>query len=180
MPTSKPRITVTLTEYQHAILRKISDSGGLSMSSVISEFMVAAQPTLEKMADAFQQLKQDRYDDHQRVADLLTGLHAERNRNDSRDHMEPRAQRVEKKAEQAAQAGQGTIDTLFPTPETADPARLTTGSADAIQYCASVDTVRPDSHNSRDSGSPWEEVQDDAMRGNKKTNVSRKTKGRKK
>lgn len=80
MPTSKPRITVTLTEYQHAILRKISESSGRSMSGVISEFMLAAQPTLERMAHTFQQLKQDRDEDHQHVAGLLAGLHADRDR----------------------------------------------------------------------------------------------------
>ena len=48
------------------------------MSGVISEFMIAAQPTLERMAYAFHQLKQDRDVDHQRVADMLLELHAER------------------------------------------------------------------------------------------------------
>ena len=48
------------------------------MSGVISEFMIAAQPTLERMAYAFHQLKQDRDMDHQRVADMLLELHAER------------------------------------------------------------------------------------------------------
>ena len=59
MPTSKPRITVTLTEEQHAILRKISAAGGQSMSGVISEVMLMAQPALERMAVSFHQLKQD-------------------------------------------------------------------------------------------------------------------------
>lgn len=180
MPTSKPRITVTLTEYQHAILRRISDSGGLSMSSVISEFMVAAQPTLERMADTFQQLRQDRYEDHQRVADLLTGLHTERDRdrNDWRSPNNQRAERMEKDSrDQANQAGQGTGDFLFPTSETSDRTRLMAGSTDAIQYCASVDTVRPDSRKPRDS--PWNGNQGEEINENKK-NTSRKTKGRKK
>ena len=80
MPTSKPRITVTLTQEQHAILRKISAAGGQSMSGVISEFMLMAQPALERMAVSFQQLKQDLDADRQRVADLLSELHAERPR----------------------------------------------------------------------------------------------------
>ena len=82
MPTSKPRITVTLTEEQHAILRRISAAGGQSMSAVISEFMSMAQPTLERMAVEFQHLKEIREADRQRVVDMLSELHAERMRKD--------------------------------------------------------------------------------------------------
>ncbi|HET7060708.1 MAG TPA: hypothetical protein VFI43_00855 [Nitrosospira sp.] len=96
MPTSKPRITITLTEYQHAILRRISESSGRSMSGVISEFMLAAQPTLERMAHTFQQLKQDRDEDHQRVAGLLAGLNADRDRKILCDQSDVRAERGEK------------------------------------------------------------------------------------
>ena len=78
MPTSKPRITVTLTEEQHAILRQISAAGGQSMSGVISEFMLMAQPVLERMAVEFQQLKQQREADHQLVVEMLSKLHAAR------------------------------------------------------------------------------------------------------
>ena len=80
MPTSKPRITVTLTEEQHAILRKISLAGGKSMSGIISEFMLMAQPALERMAVALQRLKQDTDADRQSVADMLSELHAEHGR----------------------------------------------------------------------------------------------------
>jgi hypothetical protein len=96
MPTSKPRITVTLTEYEHALLRRISESSGRSMSGVISEFMLAAQPTLERMAHAFQQLKQDRDEDHQRVAGLLGGLHADRDRKILCGESDVRAERGKK------------------------------------------------------------------------------------
>src|SRR3954453_23511833 len=78
MPTLKPRITVTLTEEQHAILRKISAAGGQSMSGIISEFLLMAQPALERMAVTLQQLKQDTDADRQRVAEMLSELHAAR------------------------------------------------------------------------------------------------------
>ena len=58
------------------------------MSGVISEFMIAAQPTLERMAYAFHQLKQDRDIDHQRVADMLLELHVER---DHKNRTKPRS-----------------------------------------------------------------------------------------
>ena len=144
MPTSKPRITITLTEYQHAMLRRISDAGGRSMSGVISEFMIAAQPTLERMAYAFHQLKQDR-----RVADMLLELHAERDQKN----------RTSLEADDIGMAS---------PPYPAAPDVLSNSassplgdSAEAIQYCASVDTVRPENPDSRNS--PWEEVEIDTV-----------------
>src|SRR6185312_654920 len=124
MPTSKPRITVTLTEYQHAMLRRISDAGGRSMSGVISEFMIAAQPTLERMAYAFHQLKQDRDADHQRVADMLLGLHAERDQKN--------------RTSLGADVERMTNAPYPPSPSVlSDSASSPLGdSAEAIQYCA--------------------------------------------
>ncbi len=155
MPTSKPRITVTLTEHQHATLRRISDAGGRSMSGVISEFMAVAQPTLERMADAFQQLKQDRDTDHQYVADMLSGLHAKRN--DGR------------------QVGDGARSSF---PAMARPASDQTdstirGEGEAIQYCASVDTVRLDSL--RSHGSAPDESEIEAVYEKRKKITSHKT-----
>ncbi|PTR16277.1 MULTISPECIES: hypothetical protein [unclassified Nitrosospira] len=131
MPTSKPRITVTLTEEQHAILRKISAASGQSMSGVISEFMLMAQPALERMAVSFQQLKQDLDADRQRVADVLSELHAERARNEVS---------ALSRASPAARAE---------APE--HPIRTTGAEPDAIQFCASVDFVRPDTNMANDS-----------------------------
>jgi hypothetical protein len=124
MPTSKPRITVTLTEEQHAILREISAAGGQSMSGVISEFRLMAQLTLERMAVALQQLKQDTDADRKRVADMLSELHAER-----------------------ARRGVPALSSAWPdTPlEAAErPIPTTDAEPHAIQFCASVDFVRPD------------------------------------
>jgi hypothetical protein len=166
MPTSKPRITVTLTEYQHAMLRRISDAGGRSMSGVISEFMIAAQPTLERMAYAFHQLKQDRDVDHQRVADMLLELHAER---DQKNRTSLEADDI------------GMASPPYPAaPDVlSDSASSPLGnSAEAIQYCASVDTVRLENPDSRNS--PWEEVEIDTVHEKQKKNASLKIRGRKK
>ena len=165
MPTSKPRITITLTEYQHAMLRRISDAGGRSMSGVISEFMMAAQPMLERMAYTFHQLKQDRDTDHQRVADMLLELQAER---DQKTRAGVKANRVETANPQCPPSRGGLSD--FVNPSLND-------SAEAIQYCASVDTVRSDTPASRDSR--WDEVEINAVY-EKRKNASSKTKGRKK
>jgi len=169
MPTSKPRITVTLTEYQHMILRRISSAGGRSMSGVISEFMLVAQPTLERMADAFQQLKQDREEDHQRVADLLSGLHAERNGKDLNSKGEPRAQRMPMAQSCGGAEEQGAASTPFPASETSDSAGLTISQgAEAMPYCASVDAVWSENPNSKSRDSPLDEVKNEAVYGNQK------------
>lgn len=58
MATSKPRITVTLTQRQHDVLRSISDNSNQPMSTFISEMLEAALPTLERMAVTFQRVKE--------------------------------------------------------------------------------------------------------------------------
>ena len=131
MPTSKPRITVTLTEEQHAILRRISAAGGQSMSAVISEFMSMAQPTLERMAVEFQHLKEIREADRQRVVDMLSELHAERMRKDGSALL-----RASPKVSLEAMA---------------HPAPTLGTEPDAMQFCASVDFVRPDANMADDS-----------------------------
>ena len=58
MATTKPRITVTLTERQHEVLKIISDCGGQSMSSLLGELIEVSLPTFERMANTFQKLHQ--------------------------------------------------------------------------------------------------------------------------
>lgn len=57
MATTKPRITVTLTNRQHEVLRSISENSGQPMSTFISEMLELSLPTLERMASAFQKIK---------------------------------------------------------------------------------------------------------------------------
>lgn len=57
MATTKPRITVTLTERQHEVLRTISDCVGQPMSRFISELLELSLPSLERMAATFQKIK---------------------------------------------------------------------------------------------------------------------------
>ena len=60
MPTTKPRITITLTERQHAVLRSLSASSGQSMSAYVVEFLEMALPTLERMAVAMQAISKSK------------------------------------------------------------------------------------------------------------------------
>lgn len=56
MATTRPRVTVTLTERQHEVLRAIGQMGGQSMSQMIGELVELSLPTLERMAATFQAL----------------------------------------------------------------------------------------------------------------------------
>ena len=57
MPTIKPRITVTLKEHTHAVLKTISESSGQPISTFIAEMLDSAIPTLERMAVTFKTIK---------------------------------------------------------------------------------------------------------------------------
>lgn len=71
MATSKPRITISLTNHQHDILKSIADSGGASMSGMLGEFIESAMPTFERMAATFQQLKKANDQERARMAEAL-------------------------------------------------------------------------------------------------------------
>lgn len=71
MATSKPRITISLTKHQHAILKSIADSGGASMSGMLGEFIESAMPTFERMAATFQQLRKANDKERARIAEAL-------------------------------------------------------------------------------------------------------------
>jgi hypothetical protein len=71
MSTSKPRITVTLTERQHAVLRSLSKSSGQSMSALVVEFLDVGMPTLERMAAVMQALAESKAVEMGRIRDQL-------------------------------------------------------------------------------------------------------------
>lgn len=51
MGTTKPRITVTLTDEQHATLRALSDMQGRSMSSLVGELVETTMPALDRVLE---------------------------------------------------------------------------------------------------------------------------------
>jgi len=71
MATTKPRITVTLTKRQHDVLKVISECGGSSMSSFVSEMLELSLPTLERMAATFQKIKASQDIERARVVEAL-------------------------------------------------------------------------------------------------------------
>jgi uncharacterized protein (DUF1778 family) len=58
MATTKPRITITLTERQHHLLKTISDASGNSMSYLVTDLIEASEPILERTASTFSHLKE--------------------------------------------------------------------------------------------------------------------------
>ena len=49
MPTSKPRITITLTDQQHALLQAMAGYQGGSMSSIVVDLLETALPVMERI-----------------------------------------------------------------------------------------------------------------------------------
>lgn len=74
MATTKPRITITLTERQHELLRSISDSSGQSMSTLVCELIETAEPVYERMAATFQRLKQQHNQQRERIKSDLDDM----------------------------------------------------------------------------------------------------------
>ena len=57
MATNKRRITITLTDRQYDVVKRMSDSSGQPMSFFISDLVEGALPTMEKMSGTFQQIR---------------------------------------------------------------------------------------------------------------------------
>lgn len=77
MATTKPRITVTLTQHQHDVLRVISDCGGQPMSAFISDMLEQALPVLERMAESFRKIKAAQDEQKKRIVEELDQAQAE-------------------------------------------------------------------------------------------------------
>lgn len=77
MATTKPRITVTLSQRQHDVLRVISECGGSSMSSFVSEILEQSLPVLERMAESFRKIKAAQEEQKKRIVEELDQAQAE-------------------------------------------------------------------------------------------------------
>jgi len=60
MATTKQRLTVTLSDKTHRLLKAISELSDQPMSVFINEMLESAAPTLERMAATFQAIKSSR------------------------------------------------------------------------------------------------------------------------
>ena len=49
MPTVKPRITITLSEHQHAVLSSLAEPQKVSMSSIVVDLLDTTLPVLERL-----------------------------------------------------------------------------------------------------------------------------------
>lgn len=76
MATTKPRITVTLTQRQYEVLKSIAESGGATMSGMLGEFIESAMPTFERMAATFQQVRKANMIERSRIVEALSDAQA--------------------------------------------------------------------------------------------------------
>lgn len=51
MPTTKPRITITLSQHQHDLLGAMANAQKVSMSSIVVELLDTAVPVLERVME---------------------------------------------------------------------------------------------------------------------------------
>jgi hypothetical protein len=58
MATTKPRITVTLSESDHATLKQLAAFQGVSMSSIVAELIESAAPALARIVEVLQEVSQ--------------------------------------------------------------------------------------------------------------------------
>lgn len=77
MATTKPRITVTLTQRQYDVLRVISECGGQPMSAFISELLEQSLPVLERMGESFRKIKAAQDEQKKRIVEELDQAQAE-------------------------------------------------------------------------------------------------------
>lgn len=77
MPTARPRITITLTERQHELLRSISANSGQSMSSFVTEMLDTGMPMLERMAATMQAIARNHQEQRDRVRQQLDEAQSE-------------------------------------------------------------------------------------------------------
>lgn len=54
MPTAKPRITITLSDEQHATLQALSEVQGVSMSSIVVDLLETTLPVLQRLTTVLQ------------------------------------------------------------------------------------------------------------------------------
>lgn len=76
MATTKSRITITITDRQHAVLASMSAYSGKPMSSTVSELLEAAMPVFERMAVSFQRIDGYQSQHNKHLADNLAKMQA--------------------------------------------------------------------------------------------------------
>lgn len=72
MATSKPRITISVTPDQYALLDRLSSLKGGAKSTIVTDVLEASVPALERAADLLQALEQARKGDY--LEDFVANL----------------------------------------------------------------------------------------------------------
>lgn len=71
MATTKPRITITLSDRQYAAIKAISDNSGQSMSAFLGALLEQSLPVLERMGETFRKIKAAQDDHRARIVSEL-------------------------------------------------------------------------------------------------------------
>lgn len=72
MATSKPRITISVTPDQYALLGRLSSLKGGAKATIVTDVLEAAMPALERTADLLEALEQARRGDY--LEDFVSSL----------------------------------------------------------------------------------------------------------
>ncbi len=64
MATSKPRITITMTDHQYEVVTSLASIRGVSRSSVVTEMLEAALPALERTHTLLEALEKAKKGDY--------------------------------------------------------------------------------------------------------------------
>jgi hypothetical protein len=57
MPTTNPRIALTLPQHRYDLLKRLAELQGVSMASIVSEILETAEPVFERMCVAMEAVK---------------------------------------------------------------------------------------------------------------------------
>lgn len=111
MPTARPRITITLTEQQYALLQQLSEFQGESMSAIVGDLIETAIPVMERIATVMEAASKA-------PKEMLDGLRESMERAESivLEQMQGHIQQLDIFALEASGGGTGPLRSGGPVP----------------------------------------------------------------
>lgn len=72
--TKLVRLVVLLEPETHAVVKAMSQAGGISMSAFVASMVEEARPQMKQIADAMNMAKRDRLEAFDMLAETITGM----------------------------------------------------------------------------------------------------------
>lgn len=72
--TKKVRLVVLLEPETFAVVKAMSEAGGISMSAFLASMVEEARPQMQQIAEAMTMAKRDRLEAFDRMSETLTGI----------------------------------------------------------------------------------------------------------